>query len=271
MIEPLARAIAHALTHVEKNCVDRMRNALPVCAGADGWALRQILDNDDYAAETCSAACQDTGLAVFFVEVGTDVHFDGDPTAAINEAVRRAYTEGYFRKSVVASPIPPRVNTGDNTPAIVHYNLVPGDKVKITYLAKGAGSENMGALYMLTPSKGRSGIIDAAVDCMRRAGANPCPPVLLGIGIGGDMELAAILSKRALTRATGAPSPNPTLASLECEILDAVNALGIGVQGFGGPLTALSVAVETAPTHIGMLPVAVNVQCHCVRHCTLEF
>lgn len=270
IIRPVADGILHSLTHVEESVRKLMRERLPHEDGAAAWALKQILDNDDYAEQSCSAACQDTGLAVFFVDIGQDLVISGNLTDALNRAVSQAYTEGYFRKSVVGDPLE-RKNTGDNTPAIIHYSFIPGDQLRVTYLAKGAGSENMGALYMLTPSKGRQGVIDSVVDCVQKAGANPCPPLVIGVGIGGDMELASILAKRALTRETGAPSPTPTLSTLESDILKAVNATGIGVQGFGGETTALSVACETAATHIGMLPVAVNIQCHSVRHFTKTF
>lgn len=229
------------------------------------WALDQIIENIDYAKQNNIPPCQDTGLAVFFLEVGQDVHITGGYIEdIINEAVREAYTENYFRKSTL-DPLT-RINYNDNAPAIIHTRIVKGENLTIHYLAKGAGSENMSALYMLTPSKGRQGIIDSVLDCVKKAGANPCPPIIIGVGIGGDMEKACLMAKHALTRPTGQPSDDEDLKALEQEILQAVNGLGIGIQGFGGKNTALSVAIEKYATHIGMLPVAVNIQCHSVRH-----
>ena len=204
---------------------------------------------------------------MLFVELGQDLHVVGSLTDAINKGVELGYKDA--RKSV-ADPLT-RLNTGTNTPAIIHYDVVSGDKLTITYLAKGAGSENMSKLFMLTPSKGEQGIIDCVVQTVVDAGANPCPPIIIGVGIGGTMEKCAVLSKKALTRKTGTLSENPLVAQLEQKILQKVNETGIGAQGFGGDITALAVAVETAPTHIGMLPVAVNIQCHSVRHFQATF
>ncbi|HEY8423791.1 MAG TPA: fumarate hydratase [Clostridia bacterium] len=229
------------------------------------WALDQIIENINYAKQNNLPPCQDTGLAVFFLEIGQDVHITGGYIEdVLNEAVRQAYAENYFRKSTL-DPIS-RINFNDNTPAIIHARIVKGDNLTIAFLAKGAGSENMSALYMLTPSKSRQGIIDCVVDCVRKAGANPCPPIIIGVGVGGDMEKACLMAKHALTRPTGEPAKEPDLRELEQDILKAVNKSGIGIQGFGGDNTAISVAVEKYPTHIGMLPVAVNIQCHSVRH-----
>jgi fumarate hydratase subunit alpha len=229
------------------------------------WALDQIIENIGYAKQNNTPPCQDTGLAIFFIDVGQDVHITGGYIEdIINEAVREAYTQNYFRKSTL-DPVS-RINFNDNSPAIIHTRIVKGDSLTIHFLAKGAGSENMSALYMLTPSKGRQGIIDSVLDCVKKAGANPCPPIIIGVGIGGDMEKACLMAKHALTRPTGEESGDEDLKALEREILRAVNDLGIGIQGFGGKNTALSVAVEKYPTHIGMLPVAVNIQCHSVRH-----
>jgi len=229
------------------------------------WALDQIIENIDFAKQNNLPPCQDTGLAVFFLEVGQDVHITGGYIEDIlNEAVRQSYTQNYFRKSTL-DPLT-RVNYNDNAPAIINTRIVKGDKLSIHFLAKGAGSENMGALYLLTPSKGRQGIIDSVVDCVQKAGANPCPPIIIGVGVGGDMEKACIMAKYALTRPTGTPSKDEDVKQLEKEILQAVNNLGIGVQGFGGKNTAISVAVEKFATHIGMLPVAVNIQCYSARH-----
>lgn len=229
------------------------------------WALKQIVKNNIYAKENNLPPCQDTGLAVFFLEVGQDVNITGGYIEdIINEAVRQSYTQNYFRKSTL-DPLT-RINYNDNTPAIINTRIVKGNQLTVSFLAKGAGSENMGALYMLTPSKGRQGIIDCVVDCVSKAGANPCPPIIIGVGVGGDMEKACIMAKHCLIRPTGTPSSEPDIAELEQEILQAVNSLDIGIQGFGGKNTAISVAVEKFATHIGMLPVAVNIQCHSVRH-----
>lgn len=262
----VAALIKRSLVSVEPEVVALMEKRRQSETGLSAWALDQILENDRLAAETGSYACQDTGLAVLFVEVGQDVHIIGDLSSALQAGTAEGYREA--RKSV-ADPLT-RINTGTNTPAVIHYDIVPGENLSVTYLAKGAGSENMSALYMLTPSKGRAGIVASVVDCVKKAGASPCPPIIIGLGIGGTMERAAVLSKRALTRPTGQPSSDPIVAALESEILTAVNALGVGVQGFGGATTALAVQALTCPTHIGMLPVAVNIQCHSVRHGTVN-
>lgn len=267
--EPLGKAIAHALMNVEQSADALLGKASEKESSAPAkWALERLIENNEIARSTHSYACQDTGLAVVFVEVGQDLHLKGKLLSdAINEGVALGYREA--RKSV-ADPLT-RLNTHTNTPAVIHTEIVEGDGLKLTYLAKGAGSENMSKVYMLTPSKGKAGIVNAVLDCISSAGANPCPPIIIGVGIGGTMEKAALLSKKALTRESGTLSDNAEAAALESEILFKVNELGIGAQGFGGDTTALSVAVETFPTHIGMLPVAVNVQCHSVRHATLEF
>lgn len=267
LISPLAAAIEKALTNVENSADSLLRRAAQKeTEPAAKWALSKLVENNEVAKNTCSFACQDTGLAVVFAEVGQDLRLEGRLLReAIDEGVKLGY--GDARKSV-AHPLT-RLNTHTNTPAIVHTEIVEGDGLKLTYLAKGAGSENMSKIYMLTPSKGRKGIVDSVVDCVKSAGANPCPPVILGIGIGGTMEKAALLSKKALTRESGKPNDNKDIALLEEDILCAVNALGIGAQGLGGDTTALAAAVEVFPTHIGMLPVAVNVQCHSVRHATV--
>ncbi|MBQ4158595.1 MAG: fumarate hydratase [Clostridia bacterium] len=227
--------------------------------------LRQLIENDRLAADRHMPICQDTGMAVIFMDVGQDVHFTGgDVNQAIEQGVRRAYRDGYFRASVL-SPLE-RVNTGDNTPAIVHVRIVPGDKVSITAAPKGFGSENMSRLWMLTPSKGIEGVKDCIVETVRLAGGNPCPPVVVGVGIGGTAECAMLMAKRSLTRDCGEPSKDPALAELEGELLRRINALGIGPQGLGGRITALAVHVEQMPTHIAGLPVAVNMQCHAARH-----
>ena len=229
-------------------------------------ALRQIIENTEIASREQLPLCQDTGFAVFFVEWGQEVHLTGGSLEdAINEGVRKGYREGYLRKSVVADPLN-RVNTGDNTPAVIHTALVPGDKVKITFAPKGGGSENMSALKMLKPADGLEGVIDFVLHCVKEAGPNPCPPIVVGIGVGGTFEQVAVIAKKALLRPLGRPHPDPFYASLEQKILKQVNDLGIGPQGFGGRITALAVHMEFFPAHIASLPVAVNLNCHAARH-----
>ncbi len=228
------------------------------------FALDTVLKNKDVAAGSDMPVCQDTGLSVVMMEIGQNVHFTGRLLSeAVDEGVRRAYRDGYFRKSV-CDPLT-RVNTADNTPAILHTEIVDGDKIKITYLPKGFGSENMSRLYMLTPSKGKEGVIDAVVETVRLAGSRPCPPVFVGVGIGGSFDKCAYLAKKALTREVGVFSGRADVAEIEKTCLDRINALGIGAQGFQGSVTALGVACEVAPTHIAGLPVAVNIQCHAIR------
>ena len=230
--------------------------------------LNTLIDNVNAAEEISVPICQDTGMAVVFIKIGQDVHFvGGDLTEAINEGVREAYVEGLLRKSVVADPIN-RVNTNDNTPAIIHTEIVPGDRVEITAAPKGFGSENMSSVRMLVPAAGRDGVINAVLDIVKKAGSNPCPPMVIGVGIGGDFEECAILSKKALCRSLETSNSNPFYADLEKELLEKINYLGIGPQGFGGVTTALGVNVEYAPTHIAGLPVAVNIGCHVTRHKT---
>lgn len=230
--------------------------------------IGQLIENMNIAEEDKIPICQDTGMAVFFVRVGQDVHINGSLTDAINEGVRRGYTEGYLRKSVVSDPLE-RMNTGDNTPAIIHYDIVPGDKLEITITPKGFGSENMSKLYMLKPADGVEGIKNAVISTVKEAGPNACPPFVVGVGIGGDFELAAELSKKALTREPGSHNIKPYYADLERELLDSINSLGIGPAGLGGSTTALAVNIETYPTHIAGMPVAVNMCCHVDRHKTV--
>ncbi|MBQ2991600.1 MAG: fumarate hydratase [Clostridia bacterium] len=229
--------------------------------------LRQLIENDELAMKKHLPICQDTGMAVVFMDVGQDVHIvGGDVNEAINRGVRRAYREGCFRASVL-SPIE-RINTRDNTPAIIHVRFVPGDRVTITAAPKGFGSENMSRLWMLTPAQGIDGVKNAIVETVRLAGGNPCPPIVVGVGIGGTAEYAMLMAKRSLTRDCGKASPDPAIASLEREMLERINRLGIGPQGLGGRITALAVHIEQAPTHIAGLPVAINMQCHAARHKT---
>ncbi|MGN0545328.1 MAG: fumarate hydratase [Acutalibacteraceae bacterium] len=228
-----------------------------------------LCDNLCAAKELDIPICQDTGMAVVFAKIGQEVHFTGGSFAgAVNEGVARGYTEGYLRKSVVSDPLR-RVNTGDNTPAVLHIELTEGDKVELTVAPKGFGSENMSALRMFTPSASREDIIDYVVDIVRRAGSNPCPPMVIGVGIGGDFEQCALLAKKALCRPVSEPNADEFYANMERAILDSANELGIGPQGFGGRTTALSAAIEAAPTHIAGLPVAVNIGCHVTRHVTV--
>lgn len=228
--------------------------------------LEQLLVNAAIAKEKGIPICQDTGFAVVFVELGQDVGISGGYLCdAINEGVRRGYSEGYLRKSIVAHPLE-RVNTGDNTPAVIHTEIVPGDSLRIVVAPKGGGSENMSGVRMLKPSDGVQGVKDFVLEVVRNAGANPCPPIIVGVGIGGTMEKAAILAKKAAIRDIGKRSENPPDAWLEGELLELVNRTGIGPAGLGGRITALAVNVESFPAHIASLPVAVNIQCHAARH-----
>lgn len=230
--------------------------------------MNDIKENISAAKELDIPVCQDTGMAVIFLEVGQDVHFiGGDLYAAVNDGVALGYTEGLLRKSVVADPLN-RVNTNDNTPAVIHTKIVSGDKVKVTVAPKGFGSENMSAIKMLTPAESRDGVVDFVLETVKNAGGNPCPPMVIGVGIGGDFEQVALLSKKALCRDLGTVNANPYYAELEKELLEKVNELGIGPQGFGGKTTALGLNIEYAPTHIAGLPVAVNIGCHVTRHCS---
>ncbi len=228
--------------------------------------LNGLIENLAVAGEQQLPICQDTGMAVIFVDYGQEVTVSGgDFVAAINEGVRRGYQEGFLRKSVVATPFW-RTNTGDNTPAVIHTRVVPGDRLTITVAPKGFGSENMSRLAMLTPAQGLAGAKEFIIDTVSKAGANPCPPVVVGVGVGGTMELAAELAKRSLLREIGSVNPDSRYAQLEAELLMAVNELGIGPQGLGGRCTALAVHIESYPTHIAGLPVAVNISCHVTRH-----
>lgn len=232
--------------------------------------LENLLKNAEIAHQKEVPICQDTGMAVFFIEIGNEVFIEGDTiTEAINKGVSQGYTEGYLRKSVVADPLD-RVNTKDNTPAVIYYDFVKGDKIKITFAPKGFGSENKSALKMLNPSDGVQGIIDFVIDTVRKAGANPCPPMVIGVGIGGTMDKAAQIAKKALTRDITVRNEKEYYKDLENTLLEKINKLGIGPQGMGGTTTALAVNIETYPTHIAGLPVAVNVNCHATRHAVEE-
>ena len=257
----LARKAGVTLTPA---CHAALESAAARETGAARFALETVLMNEATAKAERMPVCQDTGMAVVLLELGQDVHLTGAPLKeAVDDGVRRAYRDGYFRKSI-CDPLT-RENTGDNTPAHLHLDMVAGENVAVTFLPKGFGSENMSRLVMLTPSQGRAGIVDTIVETVKIAGSRPCPPVCVGVGIGGAFDSCAFLAKKALTREVGSRSPREDVASIEEEALEKINALNIGPQGFGGKVTALSVACEIAPTHIAGLPVAVNIQCHCVR------
>ena len=260
---------------IEANCVlpcdikKRIENA----RANEPWETAQgildkIIENYGIAEANTVPICQDTGVCCVFLKIGQDVHIEGDIRAAVDEGVRRGYGEGYLRKSVVKDPLR-RVNTGDNTPAMLYTELVPGDRVEITVAPKGFGSENMSRLAMLKPSDGVEGVKAFILKTVEEAGPNPCPPVVVGVGIGGTFDKAAYLAKKALMRSTDERSADPYYADLEAELLEKINALGVGPQGFGGKTTALAVNIEWMPTHIAGLPVAVNINCHVTRHKTV--
>ena len=259
---------------IEANChlPGDMKRCIEEGHAAESWPqakeiLERIMENYQIADSQNAPICQDTGVACVFLKIGRDVHIDGNIEEAVNQGVRQGYTEGFLRKSVVRDPLD-RVNTGDNTPAFIYYELVEGEQLEITVAPKGFGSENMSQLKMLKPSDGLQGVKDFVVKVVEEAGPNPCPPIVVGVGIGGTFDKAAYLAKKALMRATDVPNPKPFYAQLEKELLEAINALGIGPQGFGGKTTALAVNIEEAPTHIAGLPVAVNINCHVTRHKT---
>ncbi len=246
------------------SCKSALERAAQSEDGAAAFALSTVLENEKIAQKEKMPVCQDTGMAVVLIELGQDVCLQGALlTDAVNDGVRRAYRDGSFRKSI-CDPLT-RENTGDNTPAHLHVEIVEGDGVSITFLPKGFGSENMSKLFMLTPAEGREGIVKAIVETVKTAGSRPCPPVYVGVGIGGSFDSCAYLAKKALTREVGFRNPRGDVASIEEEALSKINALKIGAQGFGGSVTALGVSCEIAPTHIAGLPVAVNIQCHCIR------
>jgi fumarate hydratase subunit alpha len=229
--------------------------------------LGQLCENYRIAGEESVAICQDTGMAILFMDIGQEVHFTGgDFEEAVQDGVRRAYRDGYLRKSIVNDPVFDRKNTGDNTPAVLHLRIVPGDRVHILAVAKGFGSENMSAVKMCTPAEGEAGIRDFIIDTARKAGPNPCPPMIIGVGIGGSFETAALMAKRMTARPVGSSNPDPRYAQIERDALAAINRLGIGPAGIGGGTTALAVNIEYAPTHIAGMPVAVNICCHAARH-----
>lgn len=230
--------------------------------------LNQIIKNADIAASKQMPLCQDTGLSVIFAEMGQDVHVIGDFNEAIQEGIRQGYKDGYLRKSIVVDPLN-RKNTGDNTPATITTTIVPGDKIKLTILPKGGGSENMSRIKMLKPSDGEQGVKDFVIETIKIAGGNPCPPLVVGVGIGGSFDRVAQLAKHALLREVGSKHPDPFYAKMEDELLEKINNTGVGPQGLGGRTTALAVHIEFAPCHIASLPTAVNTQCHSARHKTV--
>ena len=274
MREISAGAVADTVARlcVQANtCLPRdVKDGIAAARAAEDWPpAREILDRIMENGEIGGGfpICQDTGMACVFLEVGQELHIAGDLAQAVDEGVRRGYAQGYLRKSVVSDPLE-RVNSGDNTPAMLYTDLVPGDRLAITVAPKGFGSENMSRIAMLKPSDGVEGVKDFIVDTVEQAGPNPCPPIVVGVGLGGTFDKCALLAKKALLRELGVPSPLPFYADLERELLDRINALGIGPQGFGGRTTALAVHIETLPTHIAGLPCAVNINCHVARHAT---
>lgn len=266
--EAVSRLCQEANFYLPEDVLEALKQARKAEKSTIGQeTLDQILENARLAKDEQLAICQDCGTTVVYLEVGQDVHIKGgDLYQAINEGVRQGYDKGYLRKSMVRQPYSARVNTKDNTPAVIHTDIVSGDKLKITIVPKGGGSENMSRLFMLTPSKGRQGIIDSVVKAVDEAGSNPCPPIIVGVGIGGTAEKAMELAKRSLLRKIGEHNPDPEAAELEKELLTHVNSLGIGPQGYGGTVTALGVNVEIFPAHIASMPLAVNMQCHAARH-----
>lgn len=260
-----------ACENIPNNILDALRKAVNDEESPLGKeVITKIIENDELAKNKHLPICQDTGVVVCFLEVGYDVHFDGDVYEAINEGVANAYTKGYLRKSVVKHPLD-RVNTKNNTPAITHIKLVPGDKVKIHVAPKGGGSENMSLVKMLIPADGVEGIKKLVLDTVFNGGGKPCPPIIVGLGIGGNLEKSALLAKEALMREIDDVNDDPILANLEKELLDEINKLGVGPMGFGGKVTCLAVKINAYPCHIASLPIAINIQCHASRHKSFEF
>ena len=268
--EAISQAVARLCMSANWNLPEDVRACITRSREQEPWEpargiLDRIVENYEIAEEEQLPICQDTGVACVFLDVGQEVHIQGDLEQAVHEGVRRGYLEAGLRCSVVADPLR-RVNTKDNTPAIVYTRLVPGDRLKITVAPKGAGSENMSRIAMLRPSDGAQGVKDFVVKTVEEAGPNPCPPIVVGVGIGGCFDRSAELAKRALLRPAGEPNPDPFYAAMERELLDRINALGIGPQGLGGRTTALAVHIEVAAVHMASLPVAVNINCHVTRH-----
>lgn len=264
--DTVARLCQEAATDLPSDVLDALRSAL---AAEDSPRARRVLEmlvrNAEMAGREQLPLCQDTGTTIIFLEVGQDAHIQGDLRDALMKGVARGYTEGYLRKSMVVQPFSARINTGDNTPPVVHIEIVPGDRLRITVMLKGGGCENMSRLAILKPGEGRQGVIDFAVRAVEEAGGNPCPPVIVGVGIGGTAEYAMYLAKKALLRRVGEHNADPETADLERALLERVNSTGLGPMGWGGRTTALGVNVEVYPTHITSLPVGVNLQCHSAR------
>jgi fumarate hydratase subunit alpha len=266
--ETVARLFEHSCHYLPGDVLAALQKARqeeesPVCRDV----YDRMLENAEIAGKEKIPLCQDTGVAVVMLELGQEVHVTGgDLYTAVNEGVRQGYAAGYLRKSMVSRPFSARTNTKDNTPAVIYTDIVPGEKLRISVLPKGGGSENMSRLTVLSPSQGRQGIIDFVVNRVDESGSNPCPPVIVGIGIGGTTDRTMMLAKKALLRRVGAPNADPEVAELEQDILKRVNCLGIGAMGYGGTITALAVHAEVFPSHIASLPVAVNMQCWCARH-----
>ena len=272
--QQLTDAVAQLCVQANLRLPEDVAAALEKARHTEPWTLAQdtlalLQKNVTVAAQEHLPICQDTGMACVFVELGTDVHIQGDFEQAIHEGVRRGYREGYLRKSMVCDPLR-RGNTGDNTPAAITVHLVSGEGCRVTVAPKGFGSENMSRIAMLKPADGVEGFKNFVVDTVRQAGANPCPPVILGVGVGGSFDKVAYLAKKALLRPLDVPNPDPYYAELEQELLQEINALGIGPQGFGGKTTCLGLAIESMPTHVAGLPVAVNVSCHVTRRASKE-
>ena len=275
MASQITDVIENLCIQANEHLPEDVKCAIKNCRACEDWEIAQgvldnIIENFEIADEQNVPICQDTGMACVFLEIGQDVHITGgDLSEAVNEGVRRGYDKGYLRKSVVKDPVR-RGNTGDNTPAHIHYEIVPGEQVKITFAAKGFGSENMSRIKMLPPSAGAEGVMDFIVKTCEEAGANPCPPIVVGVGIGGTFDKAALMAKEALLIPFDRPNPDAFYAEMEEKLLRRINDLGIGPQGFGGSTTALCVNIETYGTHIAGLPVAVNIGCHVTRHSSFE-
>ena len=272
-VSAITEAVQHLCVDANYHLPDDVKCAIEGCRACEDGSIAQdildkIIENYQIADRENVPICQDTGMACVFLEIGQDVHLvGGDLTEAVNEGVRRGYAEGYLRKSVVADPVR-RGNTGDNTPAMIYTEIVPGENVKITVGPKGFGSENMSAVRMFKPSAGLQGIKDFILETVENAGPNPCPPIVVGVGIGGTFDKAALLAKKAIMRPLGTHHPDPFYAELESEMLERINTLGIGPQGFGGKTTAIGLNIETLPTHIAGMPCAININCHVTRHKT---
>ncbi len=268
IVETVAGMCEEANIYLGEDVSGALKRSLEVEESPTGKeVLKQLIENLEIAKNEQIPICQDTGFAVFFVELGQEVHLVGGTLEeAINAGVRKGYTDGYLRKSIVKDPLFDRTNTGDNTPAVIYTDIVPGDKVKISFAPKGGGSENMSAIKMLKPADGEEGLVDFVVNQVKTAGPNPCPPIVVGVGIGGTFDRVAVLAKKALFRPVGQPHPDSKYAELEQKILDKINNLGVGPQGFGGRVSALAVHIETYPSHIASMATAVNINCHASRH-----